>query len=110
MQQVMARCLQRLLAMDRNVDTLNRMEKLQKKMAPDVIEELQAMGAAELKARIVLSQANLSENEREQDADDELARLKDELKNAAEPYRDAKKLQSQIATYCTLLLEQKGAL
>jgi hypothetical protein len=106
----MARCLQVVVIMDRNADTMNRMEKLQKKMDMDVVEELEKMDVAELKARIVLSQANLSENDREQDADQELARLKDELKNAAEPYKEARKCQSQIATYCTFLLEQKGAL
>lgn len=93
---------------ERAQDTQERLEKLQKKLPPMIIEELTALDTVALKARIVLAQANLAENEREKDADLDLLAAKNTYKNLGAPYKEAKTEQTSIATYCTLLLEQRG--
>lgn len=92
---------------DRKKDTLERIEKLERKLTKDMLDEVKDMTDAQLRTRIVLCQANLAENDRLRDADDQLAETKQAYDDAAEPYKTAKKQQTALATYCTLLLELK---
>lgn len=94
---------------DRTLDTHERMEKLAKKvLPPEVVTELTEMTTDQLKQRIVLCHANLAENDRERETDENLADAKAAYTTAAAPYKEAKSLQHGMATYCTLLLELKA--
>lgn len=92
---------------DRKRDTMERLDKLQRKLTKDMLDEVKDMNDEQLRDRIVLCQANLAENERLCDEDADLAAAKQAFDDAAEPYKTAKKQQTALAAYCTLLLELK---
>lgn len=83
-----------------------KMFKLRKKIPPDVVEDLENMDAEALKKRIVQCEMNILETQNALEADDGLAALKEQVKEASGPYRDAKNSQRSIATYCAILLNK----
>lgn len=82
--------------------------KLRKKLSETEVEELEAMDDSQLKDRIARCEANVEESERARDNDDELRSLKEQVKDAAGPYRDSVKHQRLIAKYATLMRESRG--
>lgn len=85
-----------------------RMNKLRKKIPPDLIEDIEAMDEDQLRKRISESECNILESEKAKAADTELAALKAKVKEMSGPYNDAKKLQRAIAEYSACLLDKKG--
>jgi hypothetical protein len=74
----------------------------------DLVEAMQNMGNDELKGRVLQSQSNLLESERQRKADDKLRKAESTYKDKKGPYDDAKKLQTAITNYGMLLLEERG--
>lgn len=92
---------------DRSEDTAERLAKIRPKI-PGEWEDLDALDVAELKAKIVETQTNLVENQREMANDTDYLRAKEKLADEAAPYREAKARLTRIAEYATLRLEEKG--
>lgn len=84
--------------------------KLRKKMNPDLIQELDAMSEEDVRKKIVEAEGHIHETEQAKDADEGLAELKEKAKEAAAPYNETKKTQTNIVKYCTGLLVQMGKL
>lgn len=85
-----------------------KMHKLRKKIDPDVLEELEAMEEAELRARIVQCELNEYEVVKARESDVALRELKLKVKEASAPYSEGVKEQRTIATYASCLLDMKG--
>jgi hypothetical protein len=85
-----------------------RMFKLRKKIHPDLIEEMEAMDEESLRHRISQCETNLLESEKAREADEELATLKEKVKEMTASYNEVKKAQRAIAEYAACLLDQKG--
>ena len=92
---------------DRSEDTAERMAKLRKKLRSEAMD-LNEMGAADLKAKIVECQANLVEQQREMATDTDLLTAKDALAHEMAPYKEAKQRLTHVMGYCTLRLEELG--
>jgi len=92
---------------ERAKDTIDRMEKLKKKIPADMLQAVADLDATALREHVVLCQAQLAENEREHDADEDLATAKDTYQQAALPYKKQKTIQTALAAYCSLLIELK---
>lgn len=94
---------------DRKEDTSERLEKLRKKLQGEA-EELDALDAATLRARIVECQTNLVETMREMDTDNDLLAAKSKLANIEAPYKEARTRLTAVGQYCALRLEELGKL
>lgn len=85
-----------------------KMNKLRKKLPPELVEELEQMDEADLRKRIVTSECNLHETQKAKEADKELNDLKYKVKEASAPFAEAKKLQTAIIQYATCVLDKQG--
>lgn len=85
-----------------------KLHKLRKKIPKEVIEELEAMDTADLRARIVRCETNIHETERARERDAGLKEMKKKVSDAEKPYRDAKNAQNAIAQYAVVLLKRRG--
>jgi hypothetical protein len=85
-----------------------RMFRLRKKIPMDVIADLEAMDEAALRKKISNCETNILETDKAREADEDLAELKEQAKEAAAPYNDAKKAQRAIAAYCACLMDERG--
>jgi hypothetical protein len=72
---------------------------------PDNIEN---MDSEELKARVLQSQMNLLENDRNMKQDSKLSKAKMKAKELEKPYKEAKEFQEAIVQYGMLILEERG--
>lgn len=82
--------------------------KLRKILPVGMPEEFDAMDEEALRKRIVDSEANIHDTEQAQENDLELQNLKERVKEASASYKDAKKAQTAIVQYCTLMLRKQG--
>ena len=71
-------------------------------------EELDAMGADELRAAIVNAEGNLKTIAEEMEANEQFVALRTQYKDASAGYRDGKKAQKAVIEYALALLEAKG--
>lgn len=85
-----------------------KMAKLRKTLTPTMIEDLEAMDEQQLHDRIVQAETNIHEIDKEEEANVQLKVLKEQLKDAAAGFKDGKKFQKAITSYCLCLLEQNG--
>ena len=81
-------------------------KKLYKLLGPGVAEEMNAMGAKQLDAAMVVCEEQIAEVEEAMLADEELQELKAKLKDARGPYTDAVKAQRAKIKYALYLKEQ----
>lgn len=82
-------------------------DDLIKKM-PEFKETADAASVDDLKKIIVECEGNLYTVNREEEADDKLTAAREQAKEWAAPYRDAKKHQQAKIQYALLCLESKG--
>jgi len=85
--------------------TLHRLRKI---IGLTLADELEALAAAALQARIIASEANIATTEQAQGTDEQLDAAKSQVKELAAPYRDAVRNQRAIQRYCHHQLEAKG--
>lgn len=78
------------------------------KKMPEFKDTADAAGVEDLKKIIVECEGNLYTVEKEIEADMKLAGYKEAVKEAMEPYKDAKKAQQAKIQYALFLLEGKG--
>lgn len=86
------------------VETEKKLSKLAKKFDEPLVEELNNMSEADLKARIVSCQMNLEESNAAKARDEKLAEVAEELKELRAPYRETISHQRKVLTYATLRL------
>ena len=75
---------------------------------PDFAAEVQGLDADAIKARIVQLQSALEESEAFREADESLARAKEEVKQLSAPYNEVRKAVRQKTSYLVQLLNDKG--
>lgn len=83
-----------------------RMKKLIKRIPQDVREEIEDLDVSGLKSRIARCAMNIHETSKAKDADVGLKELKEQVKNAAAPYKEASASQKAIAEYCACLIDR----
>lgn len=98
-----------LQAMERNA-LQTKMFKLRKRMNADLVKELDAMSEEDMRKKIVEAEGVIHESEQAKDADEELADLKEQVKNAIAPYNELKKTQTNIVKYLTCRMDENGRL
>lgn len=81
-------------------------KKLYKLLGEGVAEEMNAMSSKELDATMVDAEEKIDEVEKAMALDPDILRLKDEMKDAKEPYTDVKKAQHAKIKYALYLKEQ----
>jgi hypothetical protein len=82
-------------------------DNLLKKM-PEFKSEAEAADVAGLKKIIVVAEGNIYTANKEEEADQKLAGVREMVKELSELYRDAKNHQQAKIQYALLLLEGKG--
>jgi len=83
-------------------------EKLLKAAGEAVVEAMQGMSAEELRDRLVSLAQHEKETDDKLEADEAIKNMKDELKNAQGPYKDALKSIKLQRSYAALRLEEMG--
>ncbi len=85
------------------------LDKLKAKIgSEELVIEIEGYDAEQLSARIALCEANIAVSENARDADDDLARMIDEVKEAKGPYTDVIKAQRAVQRFCHLMRAAKG--
>lgn len=92
---------------DRAEDTTSRLAQLRVKIPYDW-EELDKLDPESLRRKIVETQQNLVETQREMANDLDLLSARDRLQQESAPYKEAKTRLSRMMEYCTLRLEELG--
>lgn len=85
------------------------LRKITKILGDEALVELQAMGADELRRTIVRCEENIRESEEARDADENLMRMREELKNARAPYVETIRYQRAKQRFAALCLEDTGS-
>lgn len=83
-------------------------EKYKKKLPTGFAEDAESLDEEGLKKKILEAEGNLSNVEREMDADQKLQAAKDDVKDLAAAYKDAAAAQKAKIKYCVFLLETRG--
>ena len=79
--------------------------KLRKKLGDDLCDELEALDSESLRNRIVAAESNIQISEDALAENEEVQALKESLKEAVGPFRDAIKHQRAVARFCSLSLD-----
>ena len=77
-------------------------------LSPEFIETIDGLDTEEIKKRIVSSENNIYEIEKEKDNNSEILRLKEELKLINGPFAEAKGLETAKIKYCLFTLSNRG--
>ena len=78
------------------------------KLIQHLTESLDSMSTDDLKEAIVKSQKSISDTEKDMDADEHLAALKEEIKMVTGGYKDVVKVEQAKSMYCVHLLRSRG--
>ena len=85
-----------------------KLEKLEKALGLETVNDLHAMNADELKARLIQAEQGIKLAEDELDANNEYQTLLESKKAMEEGLKDVKKRQNAIIKYSLHLIEEKG--
>jgi hypothetical protein len=86
-------------------------EKYLKKLnelAAGYTDTVEGADTEEIKKFILSSERNLYEIENERDANEKLAKMKEDLKEATAPFAEAKGIETAKIKYCLFMLESRG--
>jgi plasmid replication initiation protein len=78
------------------------------KLIQHLTESLDSMSTDDLKEAIVKSQKSISDVEKDMEADEHLAALKEEIKQISGAFSDVKKIENAKSMYCVFLLRSRG--
>lgn len=91
---------------DDNVDT--GFNPKYAKLIAHLEEGLSSSSTEDLKETIVKSQKSISDVEKDMEADEHLAALKEEIKDISNAFRDVIKLEHAKSLFCVHLLRSRG--
>lgn len=83
-------------------------KRLEKKLPTGFQEAVQSMDTDEIKSKLYETQAHLYEIDKAKDADENLAKAREEVKMLLEPYKDAAATENAKVKFCFCVLESRG--
>lgn len=83
-------------------------KKLLDKLPEGFVEGMESADTEELKKKIIESESHLYEIDKEKDNDMNLKKAREEVKNIALPYRDARNTAAAKIKYCMYVLKGRG--
>lgn len=83
-------------------------EKLAKKLPDGFAENISSMSEEEIRKKIVEFEGNVYNVQNELEGNEEIARMKAELKEATAPFRERKKEEAAKITYALFVLDERG--
>lgn len=78
------------------------------KLIQHLTESLDSMSTDDLKEAIVKSQKSISDVEKDMEADEHLAAMKEEMKTVTSSYKEVVKVEDAKTRYCVHLLRSRG--
>jgi hypothetical protein len=84
------------------------LDKIQKILEPEILDEMNSLTPEQLEAKLVTSEKAIKEAKEQLEANPNFQELKENLKALRSGFTEVKKRQNSIIQYCLIRLEELG--